>query len=243
MDDPALVRRRVDQALGRHREPRGVGTVPILEALCRAACDDLGVVAATVSLLPGIGAHPVFAASSAAARTLDESQFSVGEGPARAAFEARRPVLVPDLAGTGARWPGWTPAARAEGVVGVYAFPLHVGASAFGVLSLYTDSARAPLGQDDVLTGLVFGEVATEVLLDSTLPESGDGRLGQELGAILDTHAYVYQAQGMVMVELGVSLAEALALMRAHAWADGQDLTTLAGEIVAGRFMPPRDSR
>ncbi|SDD94473.1 GAF and ANTAR domain-containing protein [Nocardioides lianchengensis] len=245
MADPELVRPRVHEAVSRHRRSDRGGAVPTLEALCRAVCEDLGVIAATVSLLPGVGAHPVCAASSSTARKLDEAQFSVGEGPARAAFDARRPVLVPDLERTGSlRWPGWAPAALTEGVVGVYSFPLHVGATIFGVLTLYAGADTAPLGQDEVLTGLVFAEVATEVLLDSTLPEAAaGGQLEPDLGATLDTHAYVYQAQGMVMVELGVSLAEALALMRAHAWATGRDLTSLAGEIVAGRFMPPRDTR
>jgi len=82
--------------------------------------------------------------------------------------------------------------------------------------------------------------VATEILLDGSLPQDGR-RLEPGLDATLDTHAHVYQAQGMVMAELGVSLAEALARMRAHAWATGQDLTTLAGEILAGRERPGRD--
>ncbi len=81
---------------------------------------------------------------------------------------------------------------------------------------------------------------AGEVLVDGTLPRR-DGEVGTTLSQALDGQAHVYQAQGMVMVELGVSLAEALARMRAHAWSTGQDLTTLAGEIVAGRAMPTRD--
>ena len=45
----------------------------------------------------------------------------------------------------------------------------------------------------------------------------------------------VYQAQGMVMVELGVTLEVALARMRAVAFADGISLQELAADIVAGR--------
>ncbi len=109
----------------------------------------------------------------------------------------------------------------------------------FGVLGLY--ASRAPgLDTRGLETALVYSDVATEMLLDGSLPGGGQ-QLEPGLGAILGTHAHVYQAQGMVMVELGVSLAEALARMRAHAWSTGQDLTTLAGEIVAGRAMPTRD--
>jgi hypothetical protein len=59
--------------------------------------------------------------------------------------------------------------------------------------------------------------------------------------AVLDTQGHIYQAQGMVMVELGVGLAEALARMRAYAYAMDQLLSTLATDIVAGRTAIPRD--
>lgn len=238
MTDPASARLRVDELL-RRRDPAGPqGAVAALEGLCRAVSEELGLVGATVSLMPGVGVHAVCAASSPTARRLDEAQFGVGEGPARDAFATRRPVLVPDLAITGtSRWPGWTPTVRSAGVGGVHAFPLHVGAAFLGVLSLYVADA-GPLDAAGIVTATVFAEVATELLVDGSLGRHY-GRLESDLGAMLDTHAYVYQAQGMVMVELGVSLAEALALMRAHAWATGLDLTTLAGDIVAGRTMPP----
>lgn len=214
--------------------------VASLDRLCRAACEDLDLSGAAATLMPSVGAHTVAAAFPTAAHALEVAQFGVGEGPSRDAFTGRRPVLVSDLAQDGLpRWPGWAPAALAAGVLSSYSFPLQVGAATFGVLGLYP--GRSPgLDAAGLETALVFAEVATEMLLDGSL--SGDGRqLERGLGATLDTHAQVYQAQGMVMVELGVSLAEALARMRAHAWATGQDLTTLAGEIVAGREMPSRD--
>jgi len=59
---------------------------------------------------------------------------------------------------------------------------------------------------------------------------------------VLDTQGHIYQAQGMVMVELGVGLAEALARMRAYAYATDQPLSSLAADIVAGRTAIPRDA-
>ena len=69
----------------------------------------------------------------------------------------------------------------------------------------------------------MFSEVATELLLDGSLPANGH-ELEPVLDATLGTNGSIYQAQGKVMVELGVSLPEALARMRAHAWSTGQDL-------------------
>jgi hypothetical protein len=123
----------------------------------------------------------------------------------------------------------------------VYAFPLHVGASIFGVLTAYMGSGRR-LEAASLETALVFSEFATEALLDGFTQFDGH-ELEPSLDATLATNGYVYQAQGKVMVELGVSLPEALARMRAHAWATGQDLTTLARDILEGRRMPTRDPR
>jgi AmiR/NasT family two-component response regulator len=56
------------------------------------------------------------------------------------------------------------------------------------------------------------------------------------------TRDQVYPAQGMVMVQLGVSLPEALARLRAHAFATDQDLADLAADVLAGRLHLPSDS-
>ena len=240
MDDSGATRKHVNDLLRCSRS--GDGVVGALESLCQAMSQDLALVGAVVTLMPSVGAHAISAASSLVARQVEEGQFGVGEGPTRDAFTARRPVLLPELEVAGVRrWPGWAPAALAAGVGAVYAFPLHVGASIFGVLTAYLGSGRR-LEADSLETALVFSEFATEVLLDGSAQVDGHG-LEPGLNATLATNGYIYQAQGKVMVELGVSLPEALARMRAHAWATGQDLTTLAKDILEGRTMPTRDPR
>jgi AmiR/NasT family two-component response regulator len=46
----------------------------------------------------------------------------------------------------------------------------------------------------------------------------------------------VYQAQGMVMVDLGVGLDEALVRLRGHAFVEGRPVAAVARDIVAGRL-------
>lgn len=233
-------RQRLDELLRRERPANEHGTTAALDRLCCVACDDLMLLGAAATLMPGLGAHVVSAASSAATRHLEEAQFDAGEGPTQGAFTARRPVLVGDLAGDGLlRWPGWARVALNAGVCAVYAFPLHVGATSFGVLTLYVDGTPK-LDTAGLQTALIFAEIATEIVLDGSAPGE-DHEVQRDIDAALDTHAQVFQAQGMLMVALGVSLPEALARMRAHAWATEQDLTTLAGDIVAGRVTLPRD--
>jgi AmiR/NasT family two-component response regulator len=51
-----------------------------------------------------------------------------------------------------------------------------------------------------------------------------------------DTRLEVYQAQGMVMIQLGVGAAEALSRMRAHAYANELRLGQVAADIIGRRL-------
>ena len=52
----------------------------------------------------------------------------------------------------------------------------------------------------------------------------------------------VYQAQGMVMVDLGVGIEEAMARLRAHSYAEGRSIGDVAKDIVAGKLTLDRDT-
>ncbi len=86
----------------------------------------------------------------------------------------------------------------------------------------------------------MFAELATELLMDNSTTGPAVG-LDPDHHAAMAIHGHIYQAQGMTMVDLGVSLPEALARMRAHAYATDQDLADLATDIIAGRTILPVD--
>lgn len=130
-------------------------------------------------------------------------------------------------------------AALEAGVGAVFVFPMHIGAAAFGVLALYYDGATT-LDHEQMNLGLSFAASAADLLLDSPADGAGEA-LGLDHQSAQEFRSQVYQAQGMVMVSLGVSLAEALARMRAHAFANGQDLAALSAAIVAGTTRLPND--
>ena len=88
---------------------------------------------------------------------------------------------------------------------------------------------------------VTFAEVALlEVLGAPHLTEDGQSAGGLE--SMLAYRAEIYQAQGMVMVDLGVSLTEAMLRLRAHAYAAARDLGDIARDIVAGRLVLERDA-
>jgi ANTAR domain-containing protein len=213
-------------------EPNIVPDVAIgLERLCRAAARELALDQVSVTLMTAAGSSVVVACTGLLDVAVDELQFDLGEGPAQDAYAAGRPVLVPDLRASDGRWPGFSSGAIQSDVLGVFSFPLQLGAVRFGVLTCVRRVA-GPLGQDELTACLIFAEVATELLLDSsptgTHPDP-------DLRTATQSRSEVYQAQGMVMIDLGVTLEVALARMRAAAFAEGVSLHQLAADIVAGR--------
>ena len=207
-----------------------------LERLCRAAVHNLGAVGVTVSLMSDSGSAGAVAGSDERSIRIDELQFTLGEGPSHDAFVRRRPVLTADLQSPdGQRWPGYGAAAQEAGVRGVFALPLNIGAAAFGVLNIYR-SRPGPLLSQELAMAMTFAEMATEVLLNADgASQERDPNLGVE--TVLNYRAEIYQAQGAVMVQLGVTLAEALVRMRAHAFVHDVTLADLASGIMAGHIV------
>ena len=213
------------------------GVADLLQQMCRTLTTDLAVMGVAVNLMSTAGSDGVVAASDDRSRDVDELQFATGEGPCHDAYAARRPVLTPDLRSVAHhRWPGYSSAAIESGVAGVFAFPLHVGAVVLGVLNVYTDQPGS-LNQEQIASALTRAQLATEILLDGDLVSAG-GRLDRDLSTVLDHRVEIYQAQGMVVVDLSVDLAEALARMRAHAFGNEMPLIDLARDIIAGFVLP-----
>ena len=207
------------------------GTAGALRRLCIAAVKAMPACGAGVSLMSDAGVRGVAAASDAASERIDELQFALGEGPCMDAFTSRRPVLEPDLSAGGAlRWPIYAPAVRAQGVLAAFAFPLQVGAARLGVLDLYREHPGT-LSTEELAEALTFADVATTMLLDGQ-EEAPPGAAAAGLDEALEYRFELYQAQGMVMVQMGVTLVEALVTLRAYAFSHDRDLADLARDVV-----------
>ncbi|MFI6034108.1 GAF and ANTAR domain-containing protein [Streptomyces sp. NPDC051315] len=215
------------------------GEVP--ERLCAAAVRLLPVSGASVSLR-GDGMPVPLSASSERAAHLMEVQATLGDGPCLRAAETGAPVFACDLtAGRDAsRWPVFAQQAAAAGVGAVYALPLGDRSVCVGTLDLYRD-VPGELAADDIRTARFVADVLTVALM--ALPRGEEaGRLGDGLwlSPLATDHDEVYQAVGMVMAQRGVASDEALALLRAHAFAEGRTVLDMAHDVVARstRFDP-----
>jgi hypothetical protein len=209
-----------------------------LAALCRAAVRWLGVDGASVTVSGGPAARELLFATDELTAQLDELVFTTGEGPGAADFRFGSPMLIPDLEAVAGRWPGFVPAAVRAGARAMFALPLQAGAIRVGVLSLYRSlpGSLTPAELGDVLT---FADIALQMVLDAAAGISNSPAY-QPLDGLSDSRAEVYQAIGMISVQLGVSLEEAFVRLRARAFADGAALADIAGDVVSRvlRFYP-----
>jgi GAF domain-containing protein len=203
-----------------------------LRRICGAAATALSASGTGVSVTTGEGSWGFAVASDPAIQHLEELQFTLGEGPCVEAMATSRPVLVPDVAdGAMSRWPMYALAVQEYDVRSVFAFPLRTGAASIGVLDVFRTRAGR-MTQEDVAQSLTFAEIARTTMLDGQ-DKAADGGMPDGFDEAPGYHAEVFQAQGMVMVQLGVSLAEALLRMRAYAYAQERPLAEVARDVVA----------
>jgi len=211
-----------------------------LGRLCRAAARTLPALGTAVTVMTAEGVQPVAVASDPRTQALEEQQFSFGEGPCVDAFAERRPVLEPDLGSDRPlRWSAYTPAALGEGVQAVFAFPLQIGAARLGVLDVYR-AAPGVLSATALRQALTFAEIALRILLDGQEGATTD-RPVEGLESAVESRSALFQAQGMVMIQLGVSLTEAMSRLRAHAYAHDRSLGDVARDVVARKLELERD--
>jgi hypothetical protein len=213
------------------------------ERLCQKAVTSLGVDGAGLSMMTNAGHRGTVCATDQIARRIEGLQFTLGEGPCYEAFTASGPVLVPDInaatSTTASSWPVFTEAVAAAGVGALFAFPLMIGAIPLGALDFYR---RRPgeLSSDQLAAAWDVADAAAGSLLDIRsgtgvdLPEESAPR-----GA--SYRLEVHQATGMISVQLGTALDEALLLLRAHAFAEDIDIEDVARDVVAGRLHLTRE--
>jgi hypothetical protein len=172
---------------------------------------------------------------------LEDAQFTLGQGPCPDAVAGGAPVLIADLAAATTRWPAFTPTATALGVGALFAFPLQIGAISVGELLAHR-AAPGALSPQQMADALALADAVTVLLLHRVPPESDgdeDVRLGEPRpgwAAPATYRAQVHQATGMISVQLNVDLAEALARLRAHAYAQDRRVAEVADDVVARRL-------
>jgi hypothetical protein len=200
-----------------------------------ACAEELGAGAALSIAADHRPYEPVFA-TDARSGEMAELEATLGEGPSIEARKGNGPVLASDLAAVEAqiRWPEFAPMALACGVAAVFAIPVGSGAARLGVLCLYRQRPDA-LSRDQLNAVLLYADAVLMLSLDDRggLAPGAADLVGPAFSA---RRAEVHQAAGMISVQLGISLTDALVTLRARAYADGQPVSQVAADIVARRL-------
>lgn len=200
------------------------------------ACGEAAGAGAVLSMSASGGSHePVFATDRRSDQ-LEDLQAILGEGPSADVIGGAGLVLEAELAGAGAlaRWPQFASAAMARGVAAVFAVPVGVGAARVGVLGLYRDRPGA-LSREQFDAVLLYADAVLMLVLDQR------GGLAPGAADLLESgfterRAEIHQAAGMVSAQLGVSVTDALAVLRARAYAGGRETAQVAADVVERRL-------
>ncbi|MGW6914394.1 GAF and ANTAR domain-containing protein [Kitasatospora sp. NPDC054939] len=204
-----------------------------LDALREAGRRALGVDALAVSLLTDGGRRELVWCSGALGRRFEDLEYVLGEGPSGEAATRGRPVLVPDLTRIRpGRWPVLAAESAQLPVLAVFCFPLGVGAIRLGTLTAVRRTC-GPLTGAQADDAIVLASAITSLCL--AVPASGAAAPPEEDPSDL-LRAVVHQATGMLSVQLGVPLQEALARLRAHAYVSGRPVGDISRDIVDRRL-------
>jgi hypothetical protein len=232
--DPERVSRVVAALAVGARDPQ--------QSLCLASAAVVGVSGAGIVLVSAGRMLGSVCVSDTVVEAVEELQFTLGEGPCIDAVRTRKPVLAPDLSAPEmVDWPGFREGAVAAGTRAAFGFPLLIGDSCIGALNLFRDSS-GPLRDDQYLDALVVARVASRTVMGWQSIAGSDG-LAWQLEQVPAHRAVVHQASGMVSVQAGVSVDDALALLRAYAFASGRTMSSVSSDVVDHELSFDGDGR
>lgn len=206
-------------------------SMPLALRLCHACVDILQADGGSLSLASSEADRMTVCSTDDVAARLEDLQEVLGEGPGTAAFRSGRQVIAPVPASPGTvdrRWPMFADAVRQTlGGMTVYAVAIRPGTTTLGVLMLHRTAGgelAAPADQAQFLADAVGAALLRD-----------PGSHGTSTSAWTD-RARIHQATGMVIAQLGVEPDDALALLRAHAFASTSTLVEVAADVVERRL-------
>ncbi|MFE0174704.1 GAF and ANTAR domain-containing protein [Streptomyces sp. NPDC059002] len=198
---------------------RGQGVQPRFMTGVAEAC---GTQSAALTLVDSAHNQLAVAPSDERARAAQDLEFVLGEGPSRDAASGMCPVASSGPA-IESRWPCYGPALVALGITSVAAVPLRTPGSCIGSLAVFDPRPDAA-----ELSGLA--EIAAALTRIVMLGPDAD----PELYGGTDHRDLVQQAAGVLAARSGCSVSDAVALVKAHAFAGETSTEEIARQILHG---------
>jgi hypothetical protein len=204
-------------------------------SLCLASVDVLGVTGVGLVLMSDKQSLSFVGVSDQVTEAVEQIEYTLGEGPCVSAYRTKTPIFDADLADeTTARWPEFRRSALAAGVRAAFGFPLLVGQICIGAMNLYQDQPGA-LTDDQVADAVVVANFASRTVM-AWQADAPPGTVAWQLEHAPNHKVEVHQATGRISVQVGVSLDDALVLLRAYAFSHDRPISEVAAEVAAGRL-------
>ena len=204
---------------------------PATKRLCEVCAEVTGMTGAGIMLMSGDVHRGSVCTTDEVSAMVEQLQYALSEGPCVDAYHHDRPVLEPNLVDPAVtRWPAFAHPAIAAGVRAIFGFPLHVGAVRLGALNLYCDRP-GQLTDEQYADALIMADIAAKavLVLQTNAPP---GELAAELEAGANFEYVVHQASGMVAVQIGGSVSQALIRLKAYAFGNARSLSDVAQDVV-----------
>lgn len=201
------------------------------ERLCAAAVAITGATGASLTIAYTSPHRVTLCSTDEVSARLEDLQDVLGQGPGPSAYRSGNQVRMdigPDD-GLDERWPAFDDAARvAFTSLQVIAVPIHRDSDVLGVLT-YHQPHLVEERLEAAATQFLADEVGVALLKDpDELAPDSEGPWANR--------ASVHQATGMVIAQLHIGADDALALLRAHAFAHGWPLARVAQSVLDGHL-------
>jgi hypothetical protein len=200
--------------------------------LCATAAEIVGVSGAGIALVSSGGTFTRLCTSNDVSAKLMEIELTVGEGPCLDVCATNGSLSVPNLLSyEDPHWLAFAPLAGSSGARAVFGFPIRIGAARLGALSLYRDRSGS-LTDVQTSDAYLMASVASRAIL-SMQSGAPPEMIATELEHEATFDFAIHQAAGMVAVQGSMSIGDALATLRAHAFSTSATPSALARRIVA----------
>jgi hypothetical protein len=198
---------------------------PLPHRLCRAVVDVSSARDGAMSLGVTATERTLLCASSEYAARFEDAQDLAQEGPALEVLSSGLAVVSHDGVETRRRWPGLVGALGDEEGALVRSLPMRPGSSLVGVMTVHhVPSSAAP--SFDVSDLQFLADAVGAALVGDQTAQHDPSRMWSERDRIS-------QATGMVVVQLALGPDDALAVLRAHAFAQAVSLAEISRRVIA----------
>ena len=227
MYDHSLFLRTVSEFSGRLLTPYDVDAV--LKDLMARLAEVFDVAGAGMALAEE-GALRSTVGFPVGIEALERIQNEQQTGPRVEAFLTGAVLAVPDLEAYAEQWPAYCLAARERGLGSAVGIPLRLSGTSVGAVDLYAEGPRE-WPAEDLEVAVVLADMVTAYLINASKIRQQE-QLTEQLQNALESRTVIEQAKGVIAARKGVTVDEAVEVIRRHARTHHVTVRAVADAIV-----------